>query len=112
MTDPAIHPQHSPNRQLMRGTTWQLAVRWTMRVTGVASTVVLARLLTPADYGIVAIATLILGSVEIFSEVGLYNAVIRHPNPTREHYDTVWTLTLLLGLLLALIVLAATPLTM
>jgi lipopolysaccharide exporter len=110
MTEPIV-PQRSPLRVLMHGTTWQVALRWAMRLTGVASTVLLARLLTPADYGIVAIATLILGSIEIFSEVGLYNAVVRHPNPTREHYDSAWTLTLLLGLGLALIVLAATPLT-
>ncbi len=111
MIEPTILPERSPARQLMHGTTWQIAVRWTIRLTGVVSTVLLARLLTPADYGIVAIATLILGSIEVLSEVGLYNAVIRHPNPTREHYDSAWTLSLLLGLGLSLIVLAATPLT-
>src|SRR5258705_4907491 len=103
MTEPTLR-QRSPNQVLMWGTTWQIALRWTMRLAGVASTVLLARLLTPADYGIVAIAMLILGGIEVFSEVGLYNAVIRHPNPTREHYDSAWTLSLLLGFGLALVV--------
>src|SRR5438045_9732630 len=101
----------SASWHLIRGTKWQVALRWSVRLTGVMSTIVLARLLTPADYGVVAIATIILGGIEIFSQVGLYNAVIRHPSPTREHYDSVWTLTFLLGLVLALLVLAATPLT-
>src|SRR5437762_11813424 len=103
--------QLNPLRMLMRGTTWQIGLRWTIRLTGLVSTIILARLLTPADYGVVAIATVILGSIEIFSEIGLFRAVIRHPNPTREHYDTAWTLAVFVALGLALIVLAATPLT-
>ena len=78
---------------------------------GLISTVILARLLTPADYGVVAIAMIIVGTVEVFSQTGQYSAIIRHPNPTREHYDSAWTVSLLLGLGLGLIILAATPLT-
>src|SRR5437660_670267 len=93
--------QINPLRTLMRGTTWQIGLRWSIRLLGLASTIILARLLTPADYGVVAIATVILGSIEIFSEIGLARAVIRHPNPTQQHYDTAWTLAVLVGLGLA-----------
>jgi len=111
MSEPAAAVQTSALRQLLHGSAWQLSLRWAVRLTGLVSTVVLARLLTPEDYGIVAIATVIYGTIEVFSQVGVYNSVIRHPSPTREHYDSAYTLSLLLGFVLALIVLAVTPLT-
>ena len=95
---------------MVRGSAWNMAIRWSLRLSGLLSTVILARLLTPADYGVVAIAMLIVGMIELLTWTGQDAAVIRHPNPTREHYDANWTVSLLLGLGLGLIVLAATPL--
>jgi lipopolysaccharide exporter len=111
MNEPSAVPEFGALRQLLHGSAWQLCLRWAIRFSGLVSTIILARLLTPEDYGIVAIATLIYGTIEVFSQVGVYNSVIRHPNPTREHYDTVWTMSLLIGFALALAVLALTPLT-
>ena len=111
MSEPSAVPEFGALRQLLHGSAWQLCLRWAIRFSGLISTIILARLLTPEDYGIVAIATLIYGTIEVFSQVGVYNSVIRHPNPTREHYDTVWTMSLLIGFALALAVLALTPLT-
>ena len=101
----------SLQRHLVRGSAWSIGLRWSARLLGLISTVILARLLTPADYGIVAIAGLIVGSLEIFAQTGQYGAIVRHPNPTREHYDSVWTVSLLLGLGLGVMILAMTPLT-
>ncbi len=104
-----LNAEPSPQRHVVRGAAWLMALRWCTRLIGLASTVILARLLTPADFGIVAIAGIIVGSVEVFSQTGQFNAVVRHPNPTREHYDSVWTISLLLGLLLGLIIWAVAP---
>jgi O-antigen/teichoic acid export membrane protein len=96
---------------MLRGSMWQIAVRWGARLMGLVSTVVLARLLTPADYGLVAIAVLITGMVEIFNQTGQRLAIIRHPSPTREHYDSAWTIQVLISFGLGAIIWAATPLT-
>jgi O-antigen/teichoic acid export membrane protein len=95
----------------MRGGLWTMSFRWAIRLTGVASTIILARLLTPADYGVVAIAMLIVGAVEVLSQTGQNLAIVRHPNPTREHYDTAWTISVGLGATLSVIILLSTPLT-
>src|SRR5438045_8762769 len=97
----------SASWHLIRGTKWQVALRWSVRLTGVMSTIVLARLLTPADYGVVAIATIILGGIEIFSQLGLYTAVIRHTRPKREHSDSIWILYFFIDLVLVLFFLAS-----
>ena len=95
---------------MVRGSLWTIGLRWSVRLTGLVSTVILARLLTPADYGIVAMSMLIVGLIEIFSQTGQRNAIIRHQNPTREHYDSAWTMQLLIGVGLGLIILAVSPL--
>jgi lipopolysaccharide exporter len=108
---PEVGKEPSLERHLVRGSAWSIGLRWSARLLGLISTVILARLLTPADYGIVAIAGLIVGSLEIFAQTGQYGAIVRHPNPTREHYDSVWTVSLLLGFGLGVMILAMTPLT-
>lgn len=109
---PEIPPKRepSPQRHMARASMWAIGARWGMRFSGLVSTVILARLLTPADYGVVSIAMIIVGAVEIFGQTGQYAAIIRHPNPTREHYDSAWSVSLLLGLGLGLIIFALSPL--
>src|SRR6185312_11589940 len=80
--------ERSVHRHMLGGSIWAISLRWCDRLSGLVSTIVLARLLTPADYGVVAIATLIVGTIEVFTQTGQYNVIIRHPNPTREHYDS------------------------
>ena len=100
-----IHtPPPNLQRQVVKGSAWTVGVRWAVRFLGLISTIVLARLLTPADFGIVTIAMIILGTVEIFTQTGQHLAIIRHPNPTREHYDTAWTIFIMLYSTLALII--------
>src|SRR5690348_18311449 len=63
-------PERSVHRHMLGGSAWAIALRWSVRLTGLVSTVVLARLLTPADYGVVAIAMLIVGTIEVFAQTG------------------------------------------
>jgi O-antigen/teichoic acid export membrane protein len=95
---------------IIRGSLWMIAMRWSVRGLGLVSTIVLARLLTPADFGLVAMAMLVVGLIEIFSETGQKLALIRLPGPTREHFDSAWTVQVLVCLGLGAVVLAAAPL--
>lgn len=96
---------------MVKGSAWTIAVRWAARALGLVSTVILARLLVPADFGIVTISMIILGTVEIFAQTGQHLAIIRHPNPTREHYDSAWTIFIILNTILATVVFLCAPLT-
>jgi O-antigen/teichoic acid export membrane protein len=81
-----------------------------MRLIGLVSVLVLARMLTPKDFGIVALATSVLALVDIFSALGLRQALLRIHRPERSHYDTAWTIQLLVLVLLAAILVAIGPL--
>jgi PST family polysaccharide transporter len=74
------------------------------------STLVLARLLTPADFGLVAIAMAIAAGLELLTLFGFDWALVQRKEISREHYDTAWTLNLLLGVGLAgVLAIAAVP---
>lgn len=103
-------PNESVNKTILRSSIWMLALRWALRLIGIANTFVLARLLVPDDFGLVAMGMLMVGFVEIFGQTGQILALIRHPNPTREHYDTVWTVSILVGLAITLLLWALSPL--
>lgn len=101
-TDPA-------RGHLLRGSAWMIAMRWAIRAFGLVSTVVLARLLAPEDFGVVAMAMVVVGFLEVFTHTGVDLALIRDTNATREHYDTAWTFEILQAAVLALALLAAAP---
>lgn len=91
-------------RTITIGTAWMVAVRLWMRLIGLVSTVILARLLATEDFGLVAMAMLLVGFLEATSEMSFDSALIQNQNATRDHYDTVWTLAILRGLVIAICV--------
>src|ERR1044072_9054409 len=59
MSDNTVLPR-SPGRHLLEGSAWMIGLRWAIRLTGLVSTVILARLLVPADFVLVAGAILVV----------------------------------------------------
>lgn len=80
-------------RSLIRGGAWMVAARWAVRGLGLISTFIVARLLAPSDFGLIAMAMVVIGLVEVLGQTGQVMALIRHPQPTRAHYDSAWTLS-------------------
>ncbi|WP_229788262.1 oligosaccharide flippase family protein [Nocardioides albus] len=76
----------------------------------VASVVVLSRLLTPRDYGLVAMVLAVVAVAEIFRDFGLSTAAIQAKALTRAQQSNLWWLNAGLGLALALLAVAAAPL--
>ena len=77
-----------------------------MRFLGLVSTLVLVRLLAPADFGLIALATGFMQSVDGLMSLGTEEAVIRAAAPDRAVYDTAFTLTALRGLFASVMVAA------
>jgi hypothetical protein len=111
VTEPAPHrppaaPAAAPASQqavtaLTRGSLWMIAARWAMRLIGLVSTMILARLLAPEDFGLIALALLAYGLLETLSYAGVDLALMRQGNDSREHYDTAWTIQVLQGVFIA-----------
>lgn len=95
---------------MLRGSLWMVAMRWSIRSVGLVSTLILVRVLSPQDFGIIAIATIVTGFFEVFAETGQRLALIRHVSPSREHLDTAWTMQVLVCTVLAVGAFLAAPL--
>jgi O-antigen/teichoic acid export membrane protein len=84
--------------RIARGAAWMVGARLVDRLVGFVSTLVLARLLTPADFGLVAMAMAVIGLIELASAFGFEVQLLRIGQPSRSQYDTVWSLNALFGL--------------
>jgi len=94
----------------VRGVPWTLLSYGANRAVLILSTVVLARLLTPADFGVVALATVALMLLALFKDLGLGGTLIVRRDLDERAKGTVLTLMLVSGLALALLAAAAAPL--
>ena len=61
------------------------------------ASLVVARNLTPSDYGVVGFAGIIIGFLGQFSDMGVGNAVVRRPELHQNDLDTAFTLKIILG---------------
>lgn len=95
------------SRQVNYGIGWVAAGRMAVRGLGLASTLVLARLLTPADYGLVALATSFIALLDLATSFSFDVALIQRSQASREHFNTVWTLNVLLYCGVAAVILAS-----
>jgi lipopolysaccharide exporter len=89
--------------QIASGAAWMISLKFAERSIGILSTLVLARLLTPADFGLVAMATAVVGFLELMGAFGFDMALIQRQDSRREHFDTAWTFNVIFGSACALL---------
>src|SRR5258707_12487166 len=104
-------PEETIGAKLVKGSVWMVALRWAARLIGLINTYILVRLLNPPDFGVVAMAMIVVGMIETLAESGQKLVVIKHPNPQRADYDTAWTMSILFGLTVSVVILLLSPLT-
>ena len=98
-----------PKRAFIKGALWTIGGRWLVRVMGVLNTLVLARILMPSDYGVVAMAMLLVGLIQAVSDMGVATALLRNKDADEQDINSAWTLRCLQGLAMAAITIAAAP---
>lgn len=72
--------------------------------------IVLTRLLDKADFGLVAIATMVISFTSIFSDLGFTIAIIHKQNTTDKQYSSLYWANVIFSFLLFVIVVATSPL--
>ena len=74
-----------------------------------ASTVILARLLTPQDYGLIAMITAVTGFVALFKDLGLSMATVQKDRITHEQISTLFWINVALSVMVMLVAMALAP---
>jgi O-antigen/teichoic acid export membrane protein len=92
--------------RIAKGAAWIAASRLVISVLGFVNVLVLARLLTPEDFGLVAIVMAASAIMMAATELSLSQALVQHRDPEEEHYHTAFTINLLRAVIVAAIAVA------
>src|SRR4051794_39760686 len=80
-----------------RAAQWRFAGSAVGGISQFGISVLLARLLTPADFGLVALASVVLGLGRPLGDLGVGSAVIQRAQLTERHVRVAFTLSVLSG---------------
>lgn len=89
---------------------WTVAQKWVIRVTGLVTIAILTRLLSPEDFGLVAIALSMLLLVQLLSDLGFSTYIVQAENPTARTLSTAFWFSAAAGLVLTGLLALCAPL--
>lgn len=96
--------------QIAKGAAWLMGFKLLDKSIGLISTLVLVRILTPSDFGLVAMAMSIVALLELMGAFGFDSALIQRQDTARSHFDTAWTFNVIFGAsIAALLLVLAVP---
>ena len=102
--------EERPMRAAGNAMVWKLVQMGGVKVVYMIRLLVLAILLTPADFGLVAIATSATGFLLGLTNVGLLPAVVQAKDMDDEKYDTAWTFDVTRSFIVATLTIVFAPL--
>jgi O-antigen/teichoic acid export membrane protein len=96
-------------RQTLTGLSWTATSRMFQLVAQFAVTAVLARLLVPNDFGLIAMISVFTGFAAIFVDFGLSSALVQRTDVEDRHLSSAFWLNLSVGAALMLVVMGIAP---
>lgn len=96
-------------KQIVSGMMWRFAEKITAQSVSFIVSIVLARILMPDDYGVVAIVCVFTAIAEIFVTSGLGTALIQKKNATQVDFSTVFWCNLALSCIIYAVIFFAAP---
>jgi hypothetical protein len=98
------------SKRAISGVSWNLTARAGQQVAGFIISIFLARLLVPSDFGVVAMAMVLVNFARLFSEQGFAGALIQKQDLRPAHIHSIFWLNLTIGTGLTLLFWGAAPL--
>lgn len=100
----------SLKHKTLRGTVWSSIERFSVQGIQFVVMVIMARILTPDDYGLVAMLTIFIAVSQSLVDSGFSNALIRKQDKNETDYSTVFYFNIVVGFLIYLILFFCAPL--
>jgi len=105
-----VKTDSSLSKKVSKGAFWVTAASISARALSLVSAIILARLLVPEDFGLMAIAMAIIAFSQNTTQTGFGSALIQKQDRPEDFLNTAWTFELARYLILFLIVFLAAPL--
>jgi len=99
----------SLSQRVVRGGFWVFLLRITERVFSLIRLVILARILSPNDFGLMGITFLTMATLDTFSQTGFQQALIQKKEDIKSYLDSAWTVLVLRGFILFAILFFIAP---
>ena len=90
-------------------------VRWTLLSTIIITILqllqlaILARFLSPSDFGLMALVMVVISFSQLFFDMGISDAIIHKQNISKTQLSTLYWLNILLGIIIFLIIVVIAP---
>lgn len=97
-------------KHTLKGVSWLGALRLITRSFTFVRIAILARLLTPEEFGLFGIATLVLAFLEIITETGINVFFIQGEGKLNDYLDTTYVISIIRGVLISILIIITTPL--
>lgn len=98
-------------KKIVRGLGWVAFSKYANRILGFITTLILAKLLSPEDFGLVALAVMVIDILKIFKDMGFGQALIYRKDRIEEASNAVFYMTIALNSALFLLVVLLSPFT-
>ena len=82
-------------KNAISGFSWQTLLKLIQNGLSVIKIFVLARLLSPNDFGMFSLITIALGLVEAFTETGINFTILQSKKSVRYFLDTAWVIAII-----------------
>jgi O-antigen/teichoic acid export membrane protein len=92
----------SLKQEAVKGVVWSAAQKWGVRIISFLVMLVLARVVMPEAFGLVAAATVFTSFAQIFVDQGYSDAIVQFKNLEREHLDTAFWISIITGAVLTI----------
>ncbi len=87
----------------IQGFGWHTIFKITTTGLSALKVIIVARILSPADFGLFSLATIALGLTEAFTETGINITLLQSKRSISYYIDTAWVIAIIRGLVIALI---------
>lgn len=99
----------SIRQKVLSGAVWKFAERILAQAVSLIVSIIIARLLSPSDYGVVSIVTVFFAFANVLISGGLNTALIQKKDADSDDYNTVFTISFIISLVIyAILFLLAT----
>ena len=111
MSEPAAPPQAAPGltHQSVRAGTSLAFIVASVHLCIFVRTLILARFLEPREFGLMGLAFIVISAADVLSQTGFNQAIVQRREEVHSYLPTFWTVSVVRGLILAVLVVAIAP---
>lgn len=93
----------SVKQEILSGVFWSAIQKYSGLIIQILITAILARLLSPEDFGVIAIATVLIAFFTLFTDMGIGPAIIQNRELNQKDLDSIFSFSIWGGIVLSLL---------